>query len=79
MNDPENLDAIGKRAVEDEIALETLYGPGAHRRKAGIPKISRAPQFRHLREGLNTDVAGGKEMARHIYAAVFSEKYEMIG
>src|SRR5438270_5385181 len=27
---PENLDAVGEWAVEDEITLETLHGPGAH-------------------------------------------------
>ena len=27
VDDPENLNTIGERAVEDEIALEALHGP----------------------------------------------------
>ena len=61
VDDPENLDAVGEGAVEDELALEALYGPGAQRRKAGIPKTPRRTQFRHVRQGLKTNVASVKK------------------
>ena len=38
VDDPENLDAVSERAVEDEIALEALHGPGADGREAVIAK-----------------------------------------
>ena len=44
----ENLDAIGKRTVEDEIPLEALHGPGTHGRPARIPKAPLRAQFRHF-------------------------------
>ena len=49
MDDPENLNAVGERPVEDEIALEAFYGPGADGREARIPKAPLRAQFRHLR------------------------------
>ena len=38
MDDPENLNAVRERPVEDEITLEALHRPGAHTRPARIPK-----------------------------------------
>src|SRR6266566_1021063 len=49
VDDPENLNTIGERAVEDEIALEALHRPGADGREARIPKAPLRAQFRHVR------------------------------
>jgi hypothetical protein len=49
VEDPENLNTIGERAVEDEGALEALHRPGADGREARIPKAPLGAQFRHVR------------------------------
>ena len=49
VDDPENLNTIGERAVEDEIALEALHRSGADGREARIPKAPLRAQFRHVR------------------------------
>ena len=48
VDDPENLNTIGERAVEDEVALEALHRPGADGREARIPKAPLRAQFRHV-------------------------------
>ena len=40
VDDPENLNTVGERAVEDEIALEAFHRPDADGREARIPQAS---------------------------------------
>jgi len=78
VHDPEDLDSVGERTVEGEIALEALHGPNAYGREAGIPKAPLRAQLGHLGQRLKSHVAGVKKTTRHIDAGVLSEKYEMI-
>ena len=48
VNDAQNLDAVGQRAIEDEIALKTLDGPDADGGEARIPKAPLRAQFGYL-------------------------------
>jgi hypothetical protein len=43
VDDPEDLDAVGERAVEDETALEALHGQARTEEKRGFRKLLCAP------------------------------------